>query len=61
MERIRQILESLTRDQGVLSILHFIPLALFSVGSVEKSEREPEFMGDNAPYTMIDCLNKQGD
>ena len=61
MERLRHIIEVLTNEHGILSALHFIPVALFSVGSAKKKRREPEFMGDNAPYTLIDQLNKQGD
>jgi len=61
MDRIRQILEALTNENGILSVLHFIPMFLFSISHIGKQRGEPEFLGDNAPYALIDSLNRRGE
>lgn len=59
MEKINHIVEALTKEHGLLSYLSFIPIALFTFRK-KKTPFEPEFLGDNAPYTIIDKLKKRG-
>ena len=56
MERIKHVIELVTKEHGLLSILSIIPIALFRVNRQKESKSEPNFLGDNAPYNIIDKL-----
>lgn len=60
MERVRHILEILTKDHGILSVLHFIPVAFLSLGQRGTKTIEPDILGDNAPYTITEKIKKLG-
>jgi hypothetical protein len=53
MERLKHLIELATGENGIFAFLSFIPLSLFTIS---KRAEEPEFLGDNAPYTITDLL-----
>jgi len=59
MEKLNHIVELVTGEHGLLSIFSFLAVTIFHAYR-EKKDREPEFLGDNAPYTLIDGLNRRG-
>ena len=60
MESIREIIECFTKEHGILSYISYIPVALMGVTANRKKNIEPEFMGDNAPYTIIEKIKEHG-
>jgi hypothetical protein len=50
MERINQLLQSLSKGHGILPVLCVFILALAGMG---QTDEEADFLGDNLPFTLV--------
>ena len=55
MERIDQLLESLSRGEGMIPVLSY--MVFVAAGMIRKGKKRG-FLGDNLPFTLMDDMKK---